>query len=115
MLSRREMLRIAGGGFGLVGLAGLLDSEGLLGTSARADATDPKDLALSPMAPRPPHFAARAKRVIWVFVNGGPSQVDTWDYKPALEKWHGKSIKQFDPDFKNTTGFFKDSVGALMR
>src|SRR5690606_18285007 len=58
---------------------------------------------------------AKAKRVIWVFINGGPSQVDTWDYKPALEKWDGKSIKEFDPTFKDTTGFFKNAVGALMK
>ena len=52
---------------------------------------------LDPMAPRQPHFPARAKRVIWVFVNGGPSHVDTWDYKPALQKWNGKAIREFDP------------------
>ena len=67
------------------------------------------------MAARPGHLPARAKRVIWFFVNGGPSQVDTWDYKPALAKWDGKSIKEFDPTFKNTTGFFKDAVGGLMK
>ena len=64
---------------------------------------------------RPGHFPAKAKRVIWFFVNGGPSHVDTWDFKPALAKWDGKSIKEFDPGFKNTTGFFKDAVGGLMK
>jgi hypothetical protein len=93
-----------------LGLAGLLQSEGLL---AKADDLDA--LALSPMAPRPPHFRARATRVIWIFINGGPSQVDTWDHKPALAKWDGKSMKTFDPSFKNTTGFFKDQVGGLMK
>jgi hypothetical protein len=53
--------------------------------------------------------------VIWVFVNGGPSQVDTWDYRPELTKWDGKSIKEFAPEFSNTTGFFKDAVGNLMQ
>ena len=67
------------------------------------------------MAPRPGHFPGRAKRVIWIFINGGPSQVDTWEYKPGLERWHGKSMREFDPSFKNTTGFFKDQVGALMK
>lgn len=110
MLTRRQLFQRAGGGFGLIGLAGLLEQEGLLETAVRADV-----MSLSPMAPRAPHFAAKAKRVIWVFINGGPSQVDTWDYKPALEKWNGKSIKEFDPTFKNTTGFFKDSVGGLMK
>ena len=46
---------------------------------------------------------------------GGPSHVDTWDYKPGLEKWDGKSIREFDPEFLDTTGFFKDAVGALMK
>jgi hypothetical protein len=114
MLSRRQLLQRAGGGFGLIGLAGLLGDEGLLGRAALAGEDDMKSLALSPMAPRPPHFAAKAKRVIWVFINGGPSQVDTWDYKPALAKWDGKPMTAFDPTFKNTTGFFKDAVGALM-
>jgi hypothetical protein len=114
--NRREWLRCAGGGFGLLGLASLLADEGLVETSVRAGTDDDlKGLALSPMAPRPPHFRARAKRVIWFFVNGGPSQVDTWDYKPALAKWNGKSIKEFDPTFKDTTGFFKNQVGGLMK
>ncbi len=70
------------------------------------------DASLNPMAARPAHFPARAKRVIWIFINGGPSQVDTWEYKPALERWHGKSMREFDPSFKNTTGFFKNQVGG---
>jgi hypothetical protein len=72
-------------------------------------------LAQNPMAARAGQLRAKAKRVIWFFVNGGPSHVDTWDYKPALAKWDGKSIKEFDPTFKNTTGFFKDAVGGLMK
>jgi hypothetical protein len=117
MLTRRQILRKAGGGFGMIGLAALLHAEGSLEvvSSARGDEADLKALAANPMAPRPPHFPARAKSVIWIFVNGGPSPVDTWDYKPALARWHGKSIKQFDPQFKNTTGFFKDAVGGLMK
>ena len=111
-LSRRELLRKAGGGLGMLGLLGLLKDEGILETSALADGTDLR--SLSPLAPRASHFPAKAKHVIWMFVNGGPSQVDTWDYKPALAKWSGKSIKEFDRSFKNTTGFFKDSIGGLM-
>ena len=75
----------------------MLRSEGLLETAATGRRVD-RPLAAEPdgrAAAR--HFPARAKRVIWVFVNGGPSQVDTWDYKPALAKWDGKSIKEFDP------------------
>ena len=70
-----QWLHRAGGGFGLIGLAGMLQGEG--SGSRRAESS------LNPMARRPPHFPARAKRVIWVFTNGGPSQVDTWEYKPA--------------------------------
>ena len=113
-LNRRRLLQRVGGGFGLIGLAGLLQQEGLLeGTARAADATEGQ--SLNPMAPRPSHFPGRAKRVIWIFINGGPSQVDTWDYKPALARWDGKSMREFDPSFKDTTGFFKNQVGALMK
>ena len=53
----------------------------------------------------------RRRRVIWLFMNGGPSQVDTWDYKPELEKRDGQELTGFD---KNT-GFFTDQVGPLMK
>ena len=111
-LSRRHLLAKAGCGFGLLGLASLLKDEGILGT-AMAEGLGAR--ATNPLAPQPPHFPATAKRVIWVFVNGGPSQVDTWDYRPELTKWDGKSIKEFAPEFSNTTGFFKDAVGNLMQ
>jgi hypothetical protein len=110
ILTRRRWLRRAGGGFGLIGLAALLEREGLLGGQGLA-----ADAVKNPMAARPGHFGARAKRVIWIFTNGGPSQVDTWEYKPALARWHGRSMREFDPSFSNTTGFFKDQVGALMK
>ena len=110
--SRRHLLKQAGCGFGLVGLAGLLLDEGLL-SSSQAD--DLGIRSMNPMAAQETHFSATAKRAIWIFANGGPSQVDTWDYKPALEKWDGKPITDFDPDFKNTTGFFKNAVGSLMK
>ena len=49
--------------------------------------------------------------MIWIFTNGGPSQVDTWDHKPELEKRHGQKLPGFDPK----TGFFQNAVGPLMR
>jgi uncharacterized protein DUF1501 len=117
MLTRRRLLETAGGGFGLLGLASLLHTEGMLETARGDSGTSDLAgmLAKNPMAERPGPLHATAKRVIWFFVNGGPSHVDTWDYKPALARWDGKSIKEFDPTFKNTTGFFKDAVGGLMK
>ena len=113
-ITRRAMLARAGGGLGLLGLAGLLADEGLLTPQALgADSLGTR--ALNPLAPRKSHFKTSAKHVIWIFVNGGPSHVDTWDYKPGLERWDGKSIKEFDNSFKDTTGFFKNSVGNLMK
>lgn len=108
-VSRRDMLRRCGAGLGTLGLAGVLADEGLLGASASAALTGPR--SMNPMAPDSPHFAPKAKRVIWLFINGGPSHVDTWDHKPALEKLDGKKLEGFDPE----TGFFKNQVGALMK
>ena len=82
-LTRREFLNRCGVGFGSLGLAALLGGEGV---APRANAAD----GLSPMAPRAPHFPAKAKRVIHLFMNGGPSQVDTFDPKPSLDKYHGQ-------------------------
>ena len=112
--SRRQWLSRAGGGFGLISLAALMGDEGLLKRASGRE-RDWSQRALQPMAPLESHFPARAKRVIWLFINGGPSHVDTWDYKPELEKWDGKSIKEFAPEFENTTGFFKNAVGNLMK
>ncbi len=105
--TRRDLLRRAGGGAGLLGLAALLQDEGLLSATARGATVD----ALNPLAPRPAHFAPTAKRVIWLFINGGPSHVDTWDYKPELEKRDGQELEGFD----KFTGFFAGSVGPLMK
>lgn len=82
-LTRRELLHRTGMGMASLGLAGLLASE-VRGVDA--------DRAVSPLAPRSPHFPAKAKRVLHLFMNGGPSHVDTFDPKPALDKYHGKSI-----------------------
>src|SRR5260370_31974241 len=102
--SRRAFLQRVGGGFGMLALAGLLSQEGLLEAAE-------EDRSIQPLAPRKPHFTAKAKSVIWMFMNGGPSQVDTWDYKPGLTKQDGKELKGFD---KNT-GFFTDQVGPLLK
>ena len=105
LLSRRDLFRRAGHGAGLLALAGLLDEQRLL--IPRAIAAPSAD----PLAPRPPQLKTRAKSVIWLFMNGGPSQVDTWDYKPELARRHGQEL----PGFDKKTGFFTDSVGPLMK
>jgi hypothetical protein len=112
MPSRRAWLQNAGCGFGWLGLQSLLAQ---CAVSPRALGDGLGDRSRNPLAEREPHFPSRAKRVVWIFVNGGPSQVDTWDYKPGLEKADGKSIKEFDASFSNTTGFFRDAVGNLMK
>ena len=100
--SRREFLKIAGGGIGMLALNSLLSEQGLAANA---------DLGPNPMASRQPHFPARAKAVIWLFINGGPSHVDTWDHKPGLDKADGQKLEGFDP----TTGFFDRAVGPLMK
>jgi hypothetical protein len=86
-LSRREVLSRIGGGFGAVGLASLFHDAGLLA----AGPISPTG-ATNPLAPKPPHFPARAKRVIFLFMNGGPSHVDTFDPKPKLAEHAGKPV-----------------------
>ena len=90
VLTRREMLRTCGAGFGSLALASLLGEEAA---------------AVDPLAARQPHFPARAKRVIFLFMHGGPSQVDTFDYKPLLERDHGKPLPFSKPRvFSSQTG-----------
>lgn len=104
MLNRRDMLLRSGAGAGLLGLTGLLSETGMFGSKAGA-------ASLDPLAPKFSHFPVKAKSVIWLFINGGPSQVDTWDYKPELQQRDGLELEGFD----NKTGFFANSVGPLMK
>ena len=80
--TRREMLKQLGAGMGTIGLAGLMADKGLLAQAAQA--------STSPLAPKTPHFAPKAKHIIQLFMPGGPSQVDTFDHKPALKEHAGK-------------------------
>ena len=80
-ISRRDLLSRCGAGFGMVGLASVLADQGLR-AAERAIA--------DPLAARAPHHPAKAKHVIHLYMNGGPSQVDTFDPKPALAKYQGQ-------------------------
>ena len=102
-LSRRQMLRQCANGFGAVALATLL-ADPAYGSRPRTDLHD-KD----PLEPRPPQFKTKAKNVIFLFMDGGPSQVDTFDPKPRLAKEHGQPIKMKVPP----TQF--NNVGAVLQ
>src|SRR5689334_23191685 len=82
ILSRRNFFRDSAGGIGIMALARLLESDGYAGTAA----------ASNPLAPKPPMFPAKAKSVIFMFMEGGPSQLDLFDPKPELARWDGKPL-----------------------
>src|SRR6266853_1262236 len=87
--SRREFLFQSGGGISGLALACLLKQDGLL---AADDACSNASSAANPFAPKKPHFAPRARSVISLFMSGGVSHVDTFDPKPALEKYAGQPL-----------------------
>ena len=94
--TRREFLWEAGAGFTALGLADLLGLDGFFGQKARAgepDVAGAGPLTSNPLAPRLPHYAAKAKSVIFLFMYGGPSHVDTFDHKPELVRLDGKTIE----------------------
>ena len=99
--SRRNFLQKAGLGCGSLARTKLLTEEGLLGQTATESDS-------SPTVPGP-HFAPKAKSVIWLFMPGSPSQVDTFDYKPELQKRNGEKLVGADPK----TGFFTTSGKIL--
>jgi hypothetical protein len=82
--NRREFLQQAGGGFGALALAWMLEKD----QPTASAATAPE----SPHAPRPPHFPARAERIIYLFMHGGPSHLETFDPKPELQRLAGKPL-----------------------
>ena len=91
--SRRDFLVRCGGGFGAVALTGLLSR------AARSESVKPFNQttmidSVNPLLARHPHFTPRAKRVIFLFMYGGPSHVDTFDYKPALLEQNGKPVPE---------------------
>src|SRR5881396_2501889 len=90
---RRALLRQSAAGFGLLGLRALMAAE-----------------PSSPLAPKAPHFAPKARRVIFLFMHGGPSSLDTFDPKPRLLQDNGKPVP-----FKRGLTFGEDSVRGLMK
>ena len=82
--TRRDFFRKSLGGVGAIALAHLMAHDGLTADTA----------ANNPLAPRKPHFDAKAKNVIFLFQGGGPSQIDLYDPKPALQKWHGTPLPE---------------------
>jgi hypothetical protein len=97
-ISRRDMLARCANGFGAVALAALLGEE-----AYGADLGPKRDV--DPMAPKPSHYPAKAKSVIFLFMDGGPSQVDTFDPKPRLDREHGQPIKaKIQPTQFNNVG-----------
>src|SRR3954447_6250020 len=85
--SRREFLWQMGAGFAGLALTAMLDGDGFFARNAIGASPD-----LNPLAPRPPHFPAKAKSCIFLFMYGGPSQVDTFDYKPELQARDGDMV-----------------------
>ena len=100
-VSRRSLLRRAAIGFGALGLEALLAEQDGLGGASRLD---------NPIAPKQPHFAPKAKNVIFLFMHGGPSHIDTFDPKPRLQADEGKPLP-----IKREVSFTPlDKVGGLM-
>jgi len=97
LLTRRQMLGQIGTGLGMLGFATLLQDAGLLVSTAAAAIGNP-------LAPKQPQFPARAKRIIHIYLNGGPSHVDTFDPKPALAKWAEKVIPTGNLTTERPTG-----------
>lgn len=99
-ITRRGWLARTGSGFGTLGLASVMAQQGLLTSTVHA-ATSAAD---NPLAPKAPHFAPRAKSVIFLFMNGGPSHVDTFDPKPALAEYAGQQPEELTKNYQRSVG-----------
>jgi hypothetical protein len=92
-ISRRDFWFQAGMGIGGLALIDLLNRDGLLAADGIAGCRGSEGVKGSPYLPKQPHFKPRAKQVIHLFMSGGVSHVDTFDYKPDLEKYHGVALE----------------------
>lgn len=97
-VSRREMLTTCAGGFGALAMTALMGDRTFASTS--------------PLAPKPPHFPPKARNVIFLYMDGGPSQVDTFDYKPMLAKYDGQDPRQAMGRLEPTQF---NSIGRVMK
>lgn len=105
-LSRRELLCRSGLGFGSLALQHLLSNSESAALNAADQRIEPQraSVGVNPLLPRLPHFAAKAKRVIHIFANGGPSHVDTFDPKPAIARYAGQPLPGETPRTERKTG-----------
>ena len=110
-VSRREFLNRAGAGFGSLALSFMLAQEAIAEGKAKGE----KGKAFNPMSPKQPMFPGKAKSVIFLFMYGGPSQVDTFDPKPDLIKFHGKGMDTALHNVGEIKTFGGDSHAPLMR
>lgn len=97
--TRREFLWQTGGGFGAAALSSMLAGDNFLSASDSVGSANP-------LAAKPPHFAPKAKSVIFLFMYGGPSHIDTFDYKPKMTGMDGKTVdvKTFGRGGRKTGG-----------
>jgi hypothetical protein len=86
--SRREFIQTVSGGFAQLALTGMLAKEGIFGNPLEAAGA-----GLNPLLPRPKHFPVKARSVIFLFMYGGPSHIDTFDYKPTMYGMDGKTVQ----------------------
>ncbi|MFO0939091.1 MAG: DUF1501 domain-containing protein [Gemmataceae bacterium] len=110
--TRRRFLSQSGAGFGMLALSALLADDGLL----RADGPSLANPSLAdPLAPRKPPKTATAKNVIFLFMSGGPSQLETFDPKPALQRLHGQKLPASFGAVKTRRGVDRNQLLATKR
>ena len=109
MFSRRHILQTVSAGFGYLAFSGISS----IAAGRRAVGSEQSDSSNNPLAPKAPHFPARAKRVIFLCMQGGPSHVDTFDYKPQLARDHGKRGKYGGSLLKSPWDFQQHGEGGL--
>ena len=100
--SRRGLLKQIACGFGSLALAGVCHQNGLSASSKIHPESESFSGFQNPLAPKQPHYSGRAKRIIFIFMQGGPSHVDTFDYKPRLAKDDGKKIEFYNARQRKT-------------